>query len=214
MAVYSKAKRAKKRKINKKKVICSILVLIMSITSIYLYMSNKYWKKQNEEVAEVNEIVEEQQTADVIEEQKEIVDVSNIPEEMGGYKVLGQLVIDKIGVNKNILAISESASLKLSVAKLCGPNLDEPGNFCIDGHNWNNMLQRLSEMQVGDTLYIIDRNTKEKVNYEIYDTYICVPEDISCLKQNKDGKKELTLITCTPGGAKRFICKARKSSNT
>ena len=213
MAVYSKAKRAKKRKINKKKVICMLILLIIIISCIYLYINRRNWNKEKE-VIEANEKIEEQQDANVVEEQSEFVDVSNIPETMGKYEVLGQLVIDKIELTKNILAISESASLKLSVAKLCGPNLDEPGNFCIDGHNWNNMLQRLSEMQVGDTLYIIDRNTKEKVNYEIYDTYICVPEDISCLKQNKDGKKEVTLITCTPGGAKRLICKARESSDT
>lgn len=215
MAFYSRARRAKKKEINKKKIVCFILVLIVIITSIFLYIRSKYWEKPKDEAIQTNEIIEEEQDSDVVEEeQKEIVDVSNIPEKMGNYDVLGQLVIDKIGINKNILAISESASLKLSVAKLCGPNLDEPGNFCIDGHNWNNMLQKLSEIQVGDTLYIIDRNTKEKINYEVYNTYVCVPEDLSCLKQNKDGKKELTLITCTPGGAKRFICKARETGDT
>ena len=213
MAVYSKAKRAKKRKINKKKVICMLILLIIIISCIYLYINRRNWNKEKE-VIEANEKIEEQQDANVVEEQSEFVDVSNIPETMGKYEVLGQLVIDKIELTKNILNISENESLKLSVAKLYGPNLNESGNFCIDGHNWNNMLKRLSEMQVGDTLYIINRNTKEKVNYKIYNVYTCVPEDLTCLDQNNDGKKELTLITCTPGGAKRLICKARESSDT
>lgn len=145
----------------------------------------------------------------VKEKQDEISDVE-IPEKMGNYEVLGQLIIDKIDVTKNILNISENASLKLSVAKLYGPNVNESGNFCISGHNWNNMLKRLSEMQVGDIFYIINRETKTKVNYQIYNTYTCVPEDLSCLDQNNDGKREVTLITCNPGGLTRLICKAHE----
>lgn len=208
MAVYAKARRAKKKQINKKKVICTILLFIIIILLILYFISCKFWKNEKEEITETQNIVEED--ANDVENQSEIVDISNIPEKMGKYDVLGQLVIDKIELTKNILNISENESLKLSVAKLYGPNLNESGNFCIDGHNWNNMLKRLSEVEVGDTLYIINRNTKEKVNYEVFNTYTCVPEDLSCLDQNNDGKKELTIITCTPGGAKRFICKARE----
>ena len=208
MAVYAKARRAKKKQINKKKVICTILLFIIIIFLILYFISCKFLKNKKEEITETQNIVEED--ANDVENQSEIVDISNIPEKMGKYDVLGQLVIDKIELTKNILNISENESLKLSVAKLYGPNLNESGNFCIDGHNWNNMLKRLSEVEVGDTLYIINRNTKEKVNYEVFNTYTCVPEDLSCLDQNNDGKKELTIITCTPGGAKRFICKARE----
>ena len=204
----SKARRAKKKQINKKKVfICIILLIAIIGVSSYCIIS----RNKKPEIAETNNTEQnEVEEPEIVEEQEEIVDVSNIPEKMGNYDVLGQLVIDKIGVDKSILAISEPASLKLSVAKLYGPDLDKPGNFCIDGHNWDNMLKRLSEMEVGDTLYIIDRNTKAKINYKIYNKYIVAPEDISCLDQNEDGKKEITLITCTPGGAKRLICKARE----
>ena len=127
---------------------------------------------------------------------------------MTGVQTCALPILD---VTKNVLNISEDASLKLSVAKLYGPNLNESGNFCISGHNWNNMLKRLSEMQVGDTFYMINRETKTKVNYQIYSMYTCVPEDLSCLDQNHDGKREVTLITCNPGGLTRLICKAREA---
>ena len=58
-------------------------------------------------------------------------------------------------------------------------------------------------------LYMINKKTKTKVNYEIYKVYECSPYDLSCLGQNEDGKREVTIITCTPSGAKRVICKAR-----
>lgn len=166
---------------------------------------------ENTEAEQNNEPVE---VATAVEgPQDEIVDTSEIPATMGKYKVVGQLVIDKINVKKNILSVSDEASRALSVAHFYPPNLgvNESGNFCIDGHNWKGMLDRLSEMQVGDTFYLINRETKTKVNYEIYNKYTCVPEDLSCLDQNHDGKREVTLITCNPGGLTRLICKARET---
>lgn len=175
-------------------------------------ISNRLWEIQSSPEQEENIAdVQQNNTEETIVEEKvdEISDVE-IPEKMGNYQVLGQLVIEKIGVTKNILDISENDSLKLSVAKLYGPNVNESGNFCISGHNWNNMLKRLSEMQVGEDFYVINRETKTKVNYKIYNMYTCVPEDLSCLDQNHDGKREVTLITCNPGGLTRLICKAHE----
>lgn len=212
MTVYARAKRAKEKKLNKKKVVICISLLIILVAIIYIVISNRLWEIENApEQEEMIANLPQNNTEEVIEEEKkdEISDVE-IPGKMGNYDVLGQLVIEKIDVTKNILNISENASLKLSVAKLYGPNVNESGNFCISGHNWNNMLKRLSEMQVGDAFYVINRETKTKVNYQIYNMYTCVPEDLSCLNQNNDGKREVTLITCNPGGLTRLICKARE----
>ena len=213
MTVYGRARRAKKTKLKKKKVATCIILGIIILAIIYMITSNKLFDiKDNSEPKEETQISQNNTEENTIIEEKkqdEIVDVE-IPEKMGKYEVLGQLNIEKIGVSKNILNISEDTSLELSVAKLYGPNINESGNFCISGHNWNNMLKRLSEMQVGDTFSMIGRKTKTKVDYQIYDIYTCVPEDLSCLHQNNDGKREVTLITCNPGGLTRLICKARE----
>ena len=209
MTVYGKAKRAKKKEINKKKVFFCIILVIVIIASVVYYIQTKKAKDVNmQPVEEVAEVTTEE--PEVEEKQDELVDVSDIPEKMGNYEVLGKLVIDKIGVEKNILAICENDSLKLSPSKLYGPDLNESGNFVVSGHNWNNMLKRLSEMQVGDTLYMVNKQTKAKVEYKVYNMYTCVPEDLSCLDQNSDGSREVTIITCNPGGATRLICKARE----
>lgn len=175
--------------------------------------SNKLWEIKDNPIQETSNNIESNNTEEniIVEEKQDEISEVTIPEKMGNYEVLGQLVIEKIGVTKNVLNISENASLKLSIAKLYGPNLNDSGNFCISGHNWNNMLKRLSEMQVGDTFYMVNRETKARVNYKIYDMYTCVPEDLSCLNQNHDGKREVTLITCNPGGLTRLICKAREA---
>ncbi len=219
MTVYGKAKRAKKNS-KKKVVVTCIILLIMFLAIGYIIYSTRFWEMKDNQNQTDSETVEPEQNDTPVEEtptveepKDEIVDTSDIPATMGNYKVLGQLVIDKIDVKKNILSVSENASLALSVAHFYPPNLgvNESGNFCIDGHNWKGMLKRLSEIQVGDTFYLINRETKTKVNYEIYNIYTCVPEDLSCLDQNHDGKREVTLITCNPGGLTRLICKARET---
>lgn len=135
---------------------------------------------------------------------------TDMPAKMGGYNVLGKLVIEKINVNKNILDVSNNNSLKLSVVKLYGPEINSAGNFCICGHNWKGMLKRAKELKIGDTFYLIDRKTKNKVNYKIYNIYSCMPKELECLNQNKDGKKEVTIITCNPGGVTRLIIKGKE----
>lgn len=213
MTVYARARRAKKKQLNKKKVVTCIILGILIVATIYMISSNKLWEIKDNPIQETSNNIETNNTEEniIVEEKQDEISEVTIPEKMGNYEVLGQLVIEKIGVTKNVLNISENASLKLSVAKLYGPNLNESGNFCISGHNWNNMLKRLSEIQVGDTFYMVNRETKTRVNYKIYDMYTCVPEDLSCLNQNHDGKREVTLITCNPGGLTRLICKAREA---
>ena len=211
--IYHRGRRAIEKKINKKKVVGVILVIMI----IVFFVVNMLSEKKDDE-QEINTSAElsntPQNTTNTIQEEveeKKYEDV-DIPEKLGGYDVLGQLVIEKIGVRQNILSKTENASLKLGVTKFYPPqvNINEPGNFCICGHNWNNILKRLDEMEIGEQFYIITRETKERIDYEIYDKYSCEPTDLSCLDQNQDGKKEVTLITCNPGGLTRLICKARE----
>lgn len=211
--IYHRGRRAIKKKINKKKVVGVIFVIII----IVFFVVNMLSKKKDDE-QEANASVElsntpQNTTNDIQEEveEKKYEDV-DIPEKLGGYDVLGQLVIEKIGVRQNVLSKTENESLKLGVTKFYPPQIDinEPGNFCICGHNWNNILKRLDEMEIGEQFYIVTRETKERIDYQIYDKYSCEPTDLSCLDQNQDGKKEVTLITCNPGGLTRLICKARE----
>ena len=211
--IYHRGRRAIEKKINKKKVVGVILVIMI----IVFFVVNMLSEKKDDE-QEINTSAElsntPQNTTNTIQEEveeKKYEDV-DIPEKLGGYDVLGQLVIEKIGVRQNVLSKTENASLKLGVTKFYPPqvNINEPGNFCICGHNWSNILKRLDEMEIGEQFYIITRETKERIDYQIYDKYSCEPTDLSCLDQNQDGKKEVTLITCNPGGLTRLICKARE----
>lgn len=71
------------------------------------------------------------------------------------------------------------------------------------------MFRNLRKLEKGDSFTISDNNIG-KVEYEIYDIYTVSPEDISCLAQNTDNIKEVTLITCTRDSKQRIIVKARE----
>ena len=65
-------------------------------------------------------------------------------------------------------------------------------------------------MQNGDIIEITD-NFGKTVQYEVYDKYIVVDTDTSCTTQMTDGKREVTLITCTNANDEhRVIVKARE----
>ena len=69
------------------------------------------------------------------------------------------------------------------------------------------MFYNLKDLEIGDKLTISD-NTVGIVEYEIYDIYMVIPEDVSVLSQDTNGRKEVTLITCTNDSKKRIIVKA------
>ena len=134
----------------------------------------------------------------------------NLPDKMGNCKVIGQIVIDKIGVKKNILEKHTNEALNLSITKYYGADINHVGNNCLVGHNYSRMLKRLKELEIGDTFYMINKQEKTKVKYKVFDMYTCNPTDLECLDPRYSGVKEVTLITCTPGGLKRLICKAKE----
>ncbi len=206
--IYHQGKRMIKKKINKKKVVLVILVIIVVI--MLLINLKRETNQEAETLSNLETNIVEENTNNTVSEDTKKYENVDIPEQLGGYNVLGQIVLDKIEVRQNILYKTEDEALKLGVTKFYGPKINEAGNFCICGHNYNNILKRLDEMDVGDQFYIITRETKERIDYQIYDKYSCEPTDLSCLNQNQDGKKEVTLITCNPGGLTRLICKARE----
>ena len=213
---YQKARRAVVKNKKGKIVFILIFVLILAIVGgFFVYNSYSNNEEPSEEYVNTSILVEGAiQDMNVLGamHQEDVVEESNIPDEVNGFKVLGQIVMEKIDVTQNILSKTNSKSLQSGVTKFYPPDLklNESGNFCIAGHNWKSKLKRLNEMEIGDLFYIIDKETNSKVYYKIYDKYTCNPSDLSCLDQNNNGKREVTLITCNPGGLTRLICKARE----
>lgn len=132
-----------------------------------------------------------------------------LPKESKGFKIIGEIKIPKLNVDKYILEESNNEALKVSVTKLCGPEINEIGNFCIAGHNYNKMLGKIKKLESNDEIILTDIYG-HSTSYYVYDNYQTSPKDVSCLDQNTKEKREITLITCTKGAVKRVIVKARE----
>lgn len=154
---------------------------------------------------ESNEIIEEQENKKE-EKQEEYV---NMPRELKGYKVVGKLEIPKIKLSTYILDHTDKKTLKVSITKLYGPNINEVGNFCMAGHNYRNnkMFGGIKKLEKGDKIVLTTPNEKS-ITYEVYENYQTDPKDVSSLSQDTGGEREITMITCTAGAIKRVIVKA------
>ena len=134
------------------------------------------------------------------------------------YVTDGKITIPKINVEYPILdgeSDSEAETeelLKMSPVKFHGPDINTVGNYCIVGHNYRNkrFFSKVPTLVNGDIIQITNFADNTTVEYAVYDKYTVDPTDVSCTSQNTDGRKEITLITCTDDSRQRVIVKARE----
>lgn len=125
------------------------------------------------------------------------------------YDIVGIISIPSIKISYPILSETSDDLLKISVCKFMGPEPNSIGNLCIAGHNFTNTraFSQLNKVKNGDIIEITDLSGK-KIEYKIYDNFVVSPTDLSCTSQRTNGKREVTLITCTNGIKQRRIVKA------
>lgn len=132
------------------------------------------------------------------------------------YTTVAVINIPKIDITYPVIYSNDTSDqtvedlLRISVVKYWGPEANQPGNFCIVGHNYHNkrFFSKASELSEGDTIYITDTSNKT-LEYKVYANYVVEPEDLKCTSQLTNGQTEITLITCTMTGKQRTIIKAR-----
>ena len=178
-------------KINYKKVILVLVIIILivaSIIGVIYFVKNRKKEEPKEEVASTE------------------VDEKKMPTTYEGYDVLGQIVIDKIGVKSYILDSTENDAMDKAPVKLFGETLNKEGNFCIAGHNYDEIFAKLIDLEVGDEFYIedLDGNIQD---YKVTETLEVEPNDLKVLMPI-EGKTEVTLITCEEEATQRLVIKA------
>ncbi len=153
-----------------------------------------------------NEIVPLESTAD-----DQAVTSTVTASDGSNYNTEAIVSYPKLGISYPVLADESDALLKVSVCKYWGPKPNEVGNYCIVGHNYKSgkMFGKLSMAQNGDQVILKDLSGKS-VTYGVYNIYKVDPTDVTCTSQLTNGKKEVTLITCTNFGKERLVIKARE----
>lgn len=133
------------------------------------------------------------------------------------YETIATVTIPKINVTYPVIdGPTDSAEetedlLKISPTKFWGPEPNEVGNFCIVGHNYRNtrFFSKVPTLVEGDIVEITDLSGKT-IQYKIYTKYQVDPTDVNCTTQLTNGKKEITLITCTDDSKYRVVVKAKE----
>lgn len=147
----------------------------------------------------------------VTEENKVIEDTTKeeIVTDLKGYKVIAKLEIPKINLITHVLNETNDNALKISVTKYWGSNPNEVGNFCVAGHNFkkDNMFRNIKNLSEGDKIFLTDLSER-KVEYKVYENSTVEPANTSSLSQKTNGKREITLITCTLDSKLRVVIKA------
>lgn len=163
--------------------------------------------------SEVYEELEEVENYIANTENQDIAEVKdNDVEEFDNYnkqgKIIAILTIDKLGVKYPVLKEMTDENLKVAPTKFWGADPNEIGNFCIAGHNYGNAkyFSKLSKLSIGDIVKVMD--TKGiNVAYKVYSKEVIDENDSTCTSQLTDGKKEVTLITCTDNKSQRLAVK-------
>lgn len=122
------------------------------------------------------------------------------------YESIGKISIPKIGVNYPIFAKTTDEWLRVSICKFWGGNPNEVGNLCLVGHNYRNnrFFSKVPTLSVGDIIEITDLS-KRTIQYEVYDIHTVYPDNRDDTTQYTNGKREITLITCTDDTKQRVI---------
>lgn len=196
----------------KKKVLDILLVIIGIIIILTIILITIKYAKNAQNEQEMTNIVEQIKNTETSNSTDNKEAEGNVTElEIEGYKVLGIIRIPKINLEYPILSETNKISMKKSITKFWGPNLNTVGNLTLAGHNNKDgtMFGKVKKLEIGDIIEIEDLN-KNTVKYKIFDIYVIDPNDVSCVESIDPNKKEVTLITCTNGNKNRLITKARE----
>ena len=202
-------------KTNNKKIVfykfLLILLLILAIIVIVLIIKKHTERQVYEE--KNKEIVQEFKSAMIVQEeaQSQDIEVQKPIIEFEGYKVIGIINIPKIELEYPILEETTKATMKISISKYWGKEINSFGNVSLAGHNNydGTMFGKNKKLEIGDLIELTDLSNNT-IEYEIYDIFSTDPNDVTILQTTDSKIREVTLITCTNGNKQRLILKAKE----
>ena len=193
--------------INRMKKVYDIILIILMICALIVgsMIFIKYYNNHINEVKIADKILQIENDFENLPE-NEVLQVT-----YEGYNIEGIIEIPGINIKYPIIDITNEETMKLSVTKFWGQNINEIGNYAIAGHNNRDgtMFSKTKHLKVGDIIKITDLRNKT-VEYKIQKIYTVDPNDVSIIEPLDSNKREITLITCTNGNKNRLIIKAQE----
>lgn len=137
---------------------------------------------------------------------------SKIQMQYRGFEVAGKIEIPKIKLSYPVLTTASLSSMKVSVGIIYGPGLNEIGNTVIMGHNYKNgsLFSNNKKLRNGDLIYITDLSGN-RIEYVIYNRYYTSSTDFDYATRQTDGRREISLESCSDDSKTRLIIWAREN---
>lgn len=172
---------------------------------------DKLYKKLQEENQKIYE-EKQNKLVDPFSYEQSAIDLSEYGIE---NNVIGYISIPKINIEVPILLGANTANMRKGAVHLTETSYPIGGvntNSVIAAHRGYGkatLFRHIDKIGVGDKIHI--RNFKEELTYEVYETKIINPDDVSEL-EIQEGQDVITLITCHPYrvNTQRYIVKAKR----
>ena len=177
-------------------------VLILSALSFFLY--NRYEDAQAGREAEnmlsdVQNIIREKETPTISEETMPSETIA--PElpitEIEGYGYVGYLSIPDLELELPVMSEWDYNRLEIAPCRQFGSSRTD--DLVIAAHNYKNHFGRLSQLEVGDTVFFTDMDGIENI-YEVVAMDTLAPTEVEAVQNSGH---DLVLYTCTYGGRTR-----------
>lgn len=203
-----------------------IILVIVGFLAYYFITNYLVLKEAEDAVDSFEEIVEELPEENIIENvevepQNNQTVTANKTTTSGtrrttssyrGYNMIGTIQIPKTKVKAPVVDKVTVKSISAAVGILYGPGLNEVGNTVLVAHNYRNgtFFSNNKKLVIGDKIYITDA-TGRKIEYNVYNTYTTSDMDFSYATRDTNGKREISLSTCTTDASKRLVIWAREN---
>lgn len=123
--------------------------------------------------------------------------------------IIGLIEIKKLKIIYPILSDVSDDLLKIATCRFFGPMPNEIGNLCIAAHNYHDyrFFSKINLLEIGDLITIYDASGNP-LEYKVITKYTIDAYDNSCINQNTNGEKQITLLTCNNVSGSRTVVKA------
>ena len=198
------------QKMKKKEMLVYKILLVILIIVAVVIASIIIHKQYEDRVYDV----ENKEIVKLFHEQEESQDdkkTKRVELKYQGYDVIGLIEIPAINLEYPILDKTTKATMRTSISRFSGGDINELGNVSLAGHNnySGTMFGKNKNLKLKDKVLLTDL-TGVTIEYEIYDIFVTDPDDTSILETKDETKREVTLITCKNGRSERLIIKARE----
>ncbi|SIS64916.1 class D sortase [Salimicrobium flavidum] len=189
-------------KITRRKIGAGLVILGLVLISIPLY--HEYTQaKEKEALEEAFSLISSgEQAVDA----KKMEDLPVTKEEVSG---IVELEIPSIDLSEKVLPETTPENLNLALTQIRPDQAPGKGNFTIAGHRGyrgERFFSKLPAVPTGEEVLL--HQDGETFVYEVTGTEVVEPTAVEVL-EDQEGKKEITMITCTWDGSDRVVLKGQ-----